>query len=480
MKKVFLIYPSGELFQRGEERCQSNIKSSSATSMLACNDLGYCASVLRKDYEIFLKDYQSENLTLDDLIKDLKEKTPDVVFISITNTTIFEDIKTVKKIKEIAKDAVIILKGAIFYSPEDKMLERLDLTQVDYLIASEAEFIIKQLLDAHFSNKALLKEIPGILYKDNGKWIRNDFEYHFENLDELPFPARDLMNNSLYVRPDTNEMQATIATSRGCPSSCVFCLTPAITGKKLRLRSPQNIYEELLDCYENYGIRNFFFKSDTFTYDKKWTLELCNLIQNSKLQGKIEWVANSRVNPIDLETLVAMKKAGCWLVAFGFESGSEKSLKLMKKGATLEQNILAGKYAKQAGLQIFGFYLVGFPWEDREDLEKTKELMFKIDADFIELHIATPFFGTKLYNLAKEENVIGDDVLGKDYFNAPTVGTKYLSIKEIEDFRNQTILKYYLRLNYIFKKVFSASTKPKVLLNYFKYGMRLVKNIVFK
>jgi len=478
MKKVFLIYPAGELFQRGEDRCQSNVKSSTATSMRACNDLGYCAAVLRNDYEIFLKDYQSENLTTDNLLNDLKEQKPDVVFISITNTTIFDDIKTVQKIKKTVPDVCIILKGAIFYNPEEEMLSSLDLSQVDYLIGTEAECIIKKLLYAHFEDKSELQNIDGILYKENEKWIKTDFKCHFENLDELPFPARDLMNNSLYVRPDTGEMQATIATSRGCPSSCIFCLTPTITGRKLRLRSPQNIYEELLECYEKYGIKNFFFKSDTFTMDKKWTVELCKLIQCSKLQGKIQWVANSRVNPIDEETLSEMKKAGCWLVAFGFESGSEKSLEIMKKGATAEQNIEAARLAKKVGLRIFGFYLIGFPWENKDDLEKTKNLMFKIDADFIELHIATPFYGTKLYQIAKEEGLIDEDVLGKDYFNAPTIGTKYLSIKEIQDFRNRNILRYHLRFCYIFKKLISAVFKPKVIFNYFKYGIKMIKNIM--
>jgi len=479
MKKVFLIYPSGELFQRGEERCQSNVKSSTSTSMRACNDLGYCAAVLRNEYDIFLKDYQSENLTTDDLLRDLEEQKPEVVFISITNTTIFDDLKTVNHIKKIVPHACIILKGAIFYNPEEEMLSSIDLSQVDYLIGTEAECIISQLLKAHFGDKQELQNINGILYKQDEKWIKTDFKCHFENLDELPFPARDLMNNALYVRPDTGEMQATIATSRGCPSSCIFCLTPTITGRKLRLRSAQNIYEELLECYEKFGIKNFFFKSDTFTIDKHWTIELCRLIQNSKLNGKIKWVANSRVNPIDEETLCEMKKAGCWLVAFGFESGSENSLSVMKKGATYEQNTEAARLAKKVGLQVFGFYLIGFPWENKDDLEKTKNLMFKTDADFIELHIATPFYGTKLYEIAKQEGLIDEDVLGKDYFNAPTIGTKYLSIKEIQDFRNKTLLKYHLRFGYIFRKLSSAILKPKVILNYFKYGIKMIKNILF-
>ena len=106
--------------------------------------------------------------------------------------------------------------------------------------------------------------------------------------------------------------------------------------------------------------------------------------------------------------------------------------------------------------------------------------MFKIDADFIELHIATPFYGTKLYQIAKDEGLIDEDVLGKDYFNAPTIGTKYLSIKEIQAFRNKTLLKYHLRFSYIFKKLISAIFKPTVIFNYFKYGLKMIKNTLFQ
>lgn len=258
-KTIALIYPPGGLYQRGEDRCQSNIQSSTATSVRACNDLGYAASVLRKDnFNIFLKDYQTENLSLLDLIKDLNTYKIDVIFMSITNATIFKDLEIVNKVKELYKDLVIILKGAIFFNPEEDLLKQLDLKNVDYLIGGESDFIIRNLLKAHYENRDELKNISGILYKENNCWIKTKFDDWNTDLDSLPFPSRDLMENKLYLRPDTKEVQATISTSRGCPSNCIFCLTPKISGKKLRLRSVENIYEELYECYSKYNIRNFF------------------------------------------------------------------------------------------------------------------------------------------------------------------------------------------------------------------------------
>lgn len=475
-KKVMLIYPPGRLYQRGEDRSQGNIENSTATTIRAPNDLGYGASTLKaKNFEVFLKDYQTEKLTVNDLASDLKKFNPDVLFVSITNATIFTDIEIINNLKKIRKDLIVILKGALFFNPEDDLLKQLDLENIDYLVGGECEFVLADLVYSHFNSREKIPDLRGILYKKDDKWLRTDFSTWETNLDSLMFPDRSMMNNSLYIRPDTGDFQATIATSRGCPSACIFCVTPNISGKNVRSRSPQNIVEELKECYFKYNISNFFFKSDTFTIDKNWVKELCEYIINSELNGKISWVANSRANPIEEETLVNMKKAGCWLVAFGFESGSPETLKRIKKGTTCEQAKKAVKYAKKAGLMTFGFYLIGLPWENWSHLKETKKLMFELNTDFVELHLAVPYYGTELYQMAKEKGIIDKSVLGKDYFNAPTLGTEYLKIEEIEKFKKNTLLQYHLRPSYIVRKLFHASSNFNILKNYLKFGTNLIK-----
>lgn len=479
-KKIKLMYPSSALFQRGEDRCQSNIEASTSTTVRACNDLGYVAAILNeKGYDVSLTDYQTENYSVAAMLADLRNYQPDFILLSTTNATIYEDLIIVNKIKEMIPNVAIAIKGAIFFNLSTEIINNLDVDNVDYLISGEIEFVAENLLYSHFNDKKSLASIPGIGFKKDGVFVKNNFSVWNDNLDSLPFPDRSLMNNSLYLRPDTKEVQATISTSRGCPSNCIFCLTPIISGKKIRLRSPQNVFDEVFECYHKYNIRNFFFKADTFTYNKKWTMELCNLIITSNLVGKISWVANSRVDPIDLETLVIMKKAGCWLVAFGFESGSQKSLQLMNKGTTVEQNLRAAALAKKAGLKVFGFYLIGFPWENADDLAATKKMIYKIDADFIELHLATPYYGTKLYDMALKNNLLEDTVLGKDYFNAPTKGTSFLDIEYLQKFRAKLILTYHLRPKYIFSKLLSCVQNPKIIKQYIIFGCKLVKNSIY-
>ncbi|MEA4856013.1 SDR family oxidoreductase [Solidesulfovibrio sp.] len=477
MKKIMLFYPPGRFYQRGEDRSQGNVEQSTATSMRAPNDLGYAAATLKREgFAVFLRDYQTERAAPADLLADFDRENPDGVFVSITNSTIFDDLQLVRELAAKKPGLLVMLKGAIFFAPDQALLDQLDLADVTYLIGLESDFIVGRLAAAHFGDPAAVPTIRGILYDKDGVWTPTDFASWETDLDSLPFPDRSLINNALYARPDTGEPQATIATSRGCPSACIFCMTPKISGKKLRLRSPENILAELSECYFTHGIRDFFFKSDTFTFDRDWTAAVCQAILASPLAGKIRWVANSKTKPLDRDTLFLMKKAGCWLVAFGYESGSPDTLSRIRKHTTIEDNRQATKWAKEAGLLTFGFFLVGLPWEGREHLEATRKHIFELDNDFLELHIAIPYYGTRLNEIAREEGLLPGTVLGKDYFNAPTVGTTRLSMEEIEAFRKKTLLDFHLRPTYIGRKLLQAGGNPKIVANYARFGLRLLKN----
>ena len=478
-KRIYLAYPPGPMYQRGEDRSQGNISQSAATVMRAPNDMGYAASTLLKmGYEVNFTDFQTEMKSEQDMLTALEDFRPDALLISITNSTINNDLELIDKVREKWPSLVLVVKGSLFWDAPGDVISQLNLDNVDYLIGGEIEFSAANLFKKHFENRLDdLDTVPSIAYRQNGEWIKTRFGDFEKDFDDLPHPARHLINNQLYVRPDTGEAQATIVTSRGCPAACTYCLTPIISGKKTRFRSPESILKELRECYFDFGIKNFFFKSDTFTIDKVWVESVCNKINESELKGKIHWVANSRVRPLADGTLKLMKDAGCWLIAFGFESGSDTSLKLMRKGVKSIDNLRAARLAKEAGLKIYGFFLVGLPWEEHVHLTDTKKHIFEIDADFIELHIAVPYYGTELFNQAKKANVLDKTVIGKDYFNSPTLGTKFISMNEIVRFRKQILLSYHLRPSFILKKVFGAIGSPKILMNYVKFGFRLIKGL---
>ena len=165
-KRVLLFYPPGALFQRGEDRCQQNIDDGSAQAMRACNDLGYAAAILmRSGYEVKLQDYQTQGDTFEVLLKDMETFKPDMIMMSITNTTIFDDIKVVNELSE-RYHPIVVLKGALFYAPEQAMLDMLDLSNVDYLIGGEIDFCIGKIADYCFKRIGKPEEINKILYKE--------------------------------------------------------------------------------------------------------------------------------------------------------------------------------------------------------------------------------------------------------------------------------------------------------------------------
>ena len=480
MSRVMLLYPPGKQYQRSEDRAQCNLDESAVATIHACNDLGYAAAVLRqRNYNVFLRDYQTEKSSLEDVKADILDFMPDIVVISTTNATIPSDLDFVNWIKAF-HNCEFIVKGAIFFDTPLEILETLDLTNVNYLIGGEIDTIIGDLVDCITLKKNDFDSIHGIIYKKDGVFTKTNFSCWLSNLDDIPFPARDLMKNELYPRPDTGEPMATIQVSRGCPAGCTYCLTPVISGKSVRKRSVENVFAEIEECYYKYGIKNFFFKADTFTIDNEWASALCDKIINSDLHKKIEFTANSRVKPLGYELLCKMKDAGCFTVAVGFESGSDDTLKKIKKGTTREDNLRAARLIKKAKLPLFGFFMIGFPWETKEDIIQTLDFIFDIDPDFIEVHIAMPYFGTELYSQCEQYNTINSTAWGNDYFSPNTIGTQSVSMDEIQKIRNKYLLKFYLRPKYLIRKVLYCLHRPIILKNYIKHGIKLLRTIFRK
>ncbi len=476
-EKIMLLYPPGKLFQRGEDRCQTNIDKSTAASVHACNDLGYCASVLRNEgYEIFLRDYQTEGKGFQAVIKDVTAFRPDMIFLSTTNGTIYDDLGFIRAVRSFWP-CIFVMKGAIFFDTDLSLLSSLDLKNVSCCVGGEVEFIICRITAALLRNEGELENIPGIIYLTDEGLRKTAVDSFEKDLDALPFPARDLMNNKIYTRPDTGAPMATISVARGCPSGCIYCMTPLISGRQIRSRSVENVFHEIEECYYRFDIKNFFFKADTFTFNEDFVCGLCDRILSSPLHGKIAFTANGRANRLTEKMLNKMKKAGCFMLAIGFESGSDRSLKLMKKGNTVETNLRAAKMIKRAGIPIFGFFMIGFPWETADDIAATEKLILQIDPDFIELHIAMPYYGTGLYKLCKEKGLLVADSFGGDPYNPITAGTEVLTIESIRKIRDRILLRFYLRPSYLLRRGLDVIKNPVVFKNYFRYGVRMLKNM---
>lgn len=477
MNKIMLLYPPGKKYQRGEDRAQSNIEESTAASVHACNDLGYAAAVLLKEnMEVFLRDYQTEEASFEDVKTDVIKFRPDLIVLSTTNATVESDIRFVNEICQF-HDCKFVLKGAIFFDAGLSLLDTLDLHNVTCLVATEIDSVIADLAKALLLGTKKIEEVPGIIFKTAEGFQKTDFCCKNTDLDALPFPARQLMNNNLYVRPDTGEPMATIDVARGCPAQCIYCLTPIITGRDVRFRSTDSVMSEIRECFYKFNIHNFFFRADTFTINEPWVIDLCDKIIASDLLGKIYFTVNSRTNTLSSLMLKKLKEAGCFTVAIGFESGSDETLKKIKKGAMVADSFRAAEMVRQAGLPLFGFFMIGFPWETKQDIKKTISLIFKLKPDFMELHIAMPYYGTELYTTCKEYGTIRKLAWSSDYFSPNTIGTVSVPMQTLKKIRKITMFRFYSRPSFLWNTLKKFADDPSVIKHYLYYAVNLLKNI---
>lgn len=463
MKKVFLVYPPSKIMNR-EERCQQPLDDLFIIPPLPPMDLMYLSSIAKNNScEVMLKDYSLKAQTYKDFEDDLKEFKPDIVLVNVTTPTLESDVETLRIAKVVNPNILTIAKGAHFHFMPQEVLETHDF--IDIAICSEAEITFDEIL----KNKKL-EDIQGIAFRRGFEIIQTQRRPFNENLDELPYPDRDIIDNSLYSRPDTGEKQTIIKVSRGCPYHCFFCLATPINGRIVRHRSPKNIVGEIRLCVEKYGIKNFVFWSDIFNLDNNWVKELCNEIISSGL--KITFSTNTRADTVDFDTVKLMKKAGCTLVSMGIESGSQEMLDKMGKKITLSQVEKSVKLFKKLGIAIYAYYVIGLPWETKSTLEETLLFAKKLNTDFVSFYTATPLLGTDFYSYI-ENNYLGVLNYSKPYYY-PCVNTHNLTCDEVFEYHKKMVRSYYLRFSYVIEILFKIRSL-KQFVNYSRVALKIFK-----
>ena len=458
--RVLLIYPPSPVINR-EDRCQQPTKELLVIPPLPPIDLMYLASIAENcGFEAIIRDYsQGGNFEA-----DLKEIQPNYLVANIATPTFKSDMMTVQLAKEIVPSICTIVKGAPFLTYNTNTIYENPF--IDYVIMGEAELTLKDILDGVPDN-----EILGICYRENFQPVKNDKRPFIDNLDILPFPARHLVDNSIYKRPDNGKVQAVIKVARGCPFHCFFCLATPVSGAKVRTRSPENIVAELKECVEKYNIKNFLFWSDIFNFNREWTLELCQKIIESGL--KITWSSNTRADTMDDEMAKMMYKSGCRLVSIGVESGSQKMLDNIGKKITLDDIRNTVKILKKNKIKIYNYFVIGLPWETEETVEETIKFAIELDSNFISFYTATPLPGTKYFAYAMLNKLVEGNLDFRSAYYEPVVRSEHLSKERIFELHKQAVKRFYLRPKFILKTLLSLRSFAEVK-NYFIAGMNLL------
>ncbi len=458
--RVLLIYPPSPVINR-EDRCQQPTKELLVIPPLPPTDLMYLASIAEScAFEAIIRDYSQGG----DFEADLKEFQPNYLVANIATPTFQSDMMAVKLAKEILPNICTIVKGAPFLTYNTNTIYENPF--IDYVIMGEAELTLKDILDGVPNC-----EILGICYRENFQPVKNDKRLFIENLDILPFPARHLVDNSIYKRPDNGNVQAVVKVARGCPFHCFFCLATPVSGAKVRTRSPENIVAELKECVEKYNIKNFLFWSDIFNFNREWTLELCQKIIESGL--KITWSSNTRADTMDDEMAKMMYKSGCRLVSIGVESGSQKMLDNIGKKITLDDIRNTVKILKKNKIKIYNYFVIGLPWETEETVEETIKFAIELDSNFISFYTATPLPGTKYFAYAMLNKLVEGNLDFRSAYYEPVVRSEHLSKERIFELHKQAIKRFYLRPKFILKTLLSLRSFAE-FKNYFIAGMSLI------
>jgi radical SAM superfamily enzyme YgiQ (UPF0313 family) len=269
---------------------------------------------------------------------------------------------------------------------------------VDFVIRGEGEIPLLSLVKEFKEASPRWENVPGIYYRNGGSQVLNTPGVGLiDNLDELPFIARDLVLNCDY----NHYRLHSIATTRGCPYTCSFCADKRLWGGKVRRRSLTKVIEEVKLLKDTYKIDYIDFADGTFTYDRKYLEGFCQAMIDQKLD--IGWRCTARYDNLDEDLLQLMKQANCAGLYFGLESGSDRILKSIDKKITVDQIIKVSGMVHDSGIPTATSVLLGLPDETKEDMEETLKLMKRVKADLFDVNSYTPLPGTSLYDAMAEE-----------------------------------------------------------------------------
>ena len=390
-------------------------------------------------------------LTRSEILKAVTDYQPGFVGIYSTAFGWKKAVETAWDIKTSFMNVLIAVGGPYPIAMKERCLE--DAPCIDAVVTGEGEETVVTLVErlAHGSAPA---GVPGVIYRDGKDIIVNPARPLIQDLDALPFPARELLGETdHYIPPPATYKRkpvAVIITSRGCNRRCLYCFQIDKERKSgIRFRSIASVIAEIEHCLRQ-GYREIKFIDDTLAADRERALELCRQIRKRKLD--FTWFASACVHQVDRELLQAFKDAGCWAILFGAESGVQKNLNAIRKGITLDQTRAAVREAKTAGLTVFSPFLFGIPGETYEEALQTIEFACELDPDVANFHCLTPFPGTELYDNIGRYGTISGDLTDFTYQGAAFVPFS-MEREQIAELRQLAFRRFYSRPRFLVRRI---------------------------
>lgn len=365
--------------------CQYQDRHDYFLSMMPVGLVSIAAGLEKEGHEITLANFSSAGHRK--ALRQIVTIKPKVIGLSLFTHNRIDTLTLAHELKQALPESIVVLGGPHATFLADEILKHYP--EIDYIIQGESEQSFSELL-----------KMLGRRERPAEKVIASRT---IENIDTLPAPG-SFSGNLIGV--DVKEQFHFIITSRGCPSACVFCSSPAFWQRRVRYRSPGSIFHEIQYLNKKYGMQYFSIRDDNFTMNKKRVLEFCRQLREGALY--IMWNCQARVDTIDEEMLIAMKRAGLEHIQYGVESGSAKILKRYDKHITIENIERAAAITRRAGVYLSIYLMAGMEGETQDDIDRTKQLITKIlPTDGIVSPVAL-YPGTLLYEQAKKNKMCSD------------------------------------------------------------------------
>ncbi|MBC7110001.1 MAG: cobalamin B12-binding domain-containing protein [Archaeoglobi archaeon] len=401
--------------------------------------IAYIGAVLEESgISVRIIDAPALRMGIDEVVREIKSESPKLIGITCTTPMMPHVSKLIKKIKEEGIDSPIVCGGNHpTFCDEDTLR-----SGADFVVRGEGEITFLELYRT-LENGGELERVKGISFLKDGGLFRTAEREKIEDLDSLPFPARHLLPMDRYQALGLPHRFTTMIASRGCPMGCSFCASSAFHGRKLRIRSVENVVDEIEHVIEEYGIEFITFMDDTFTLLKNWVERFCDEILRRKIE--IKWGATARVDRMSLELLRKMKESGCVALFIGVESGDQEILDRITKNVVLDQTKRAFENMRRAGILSIASVAIGYPGETRRSIERTMKFIEEIKPDYFVASIATPYPGTRFYEEMKESGLIVSDRWEDYTLFKSTIKCGELEPEELEKLRYEMMKRFYLR-----------------------------------
>ncbi len=438
--------------------------------------LGYLATQIRNEHEVRIVDCIKEHLPGPQLLPVLEEFQPDVVGSQCYSMDLAKLKPVLQTIKDFNRDIATIIGGAHASAAPDHSMKFFGRENLDFVFVGEGEIGFPKFLRELESPSPNFNNVPGLGWTNNGQ-LKVNAGAQAPDLDQLGMPAWDLIMPETYpFSPHgvvcKNFPIAPVMATRGCPYKCTFCSS---AGTKLRTRSVDLMLEEVKLLHQHHGIREFHMVDDNFTLDMDYAKNFLQAL--IKLNLGVSWATPNgiRLDRLDKPLLKLMREAGFYSISVGIESGSDPIRIKMKKGSNLRKIRQDLQMVKEAGgIDVTGFFILGFPTETREDVEKTLKFSRELPLQRATFHSFIPLPGTEVWREMEKNGELDRVDWERYFFWAGAYVPQDLTRKELKAFHRKAFLRFYLRPRIILQNL-KFMVRPRVAWYAMKYLWRRLR-----